>query len=82
MKSITAKEFDEKFDNGEDITEFLDLENIKSFDEFHEQREKSLVKIDKDLLKYFPDEKSVNDALRNLAKILEDRYKKSAWGEL
>ena len=26
-RSITAKEFDEKFDNGEDIIEFLDLEN-------------------------------------------------------
>ena len=24
---ITAKEFDEKFDNGEDIIEFLDLDN-------------------------------------------------------
>ena len=27
MKTITAKEFDEKFDNGEDITEYLDLES-------------------------------------------------------
>jgi hypothetical protein len=25
MKTITAKEFDEKFDNGEDIGEFLDF---------------------------------------------------------
>jgi len=25
MKTITAKEFDEKFDNGEDITEYLDF---------------------------------------------------------
>ncbi len=27
MKAITAKEFDEKFDNGEDITEYLDFSN-------------------------------------------------------
>ena len=25
MKTITAKEFDKKFDNGEDITEYLDF---------------------------------------------------------
>ena len=25
MKTITTKEFDEKFDNGEDITEYLDF---------------------------------------------------------
>ncbi len=78
MKSITAKEFDEMFDDGADITEFLDLKNMKSFKESHKAREKSIIEIDQDLLKYFPDEKSVNDALRNLAKILEDRYQKSA----
>ena len=27
MKTITAKEFDEKFDNGEEITEYLDFSN-------------------------------------------------------
>ena len=27
MKTITAKEFDEKFENGEDITEYLDFSN-------------------------------------------------------
>ena len=27
MKTVTAKEFDEKFDNGEDITEYLDFSN-------------------------------------------------------
>jgi hypothetical protein len=27
-KSITASEFDTKFDNNEDISEYLDLENI------------------------------------------------------
>jgi len=27
MKTLTAKEFDEKFDNGEDITEYLDFSN-------------------------------------------------------
>ena len=29
MKAITAKEFDEKFDNGEDITEYLDFSSAK-----------------------------------------------------
>ncbi len=27
MKTITAKEFDKKFNNGEDITEYLDFSN-------------------------------------------------------
>ncbi len=27
MKTITAKEFDEKFDNGEDVSEYLDFSN-------------------------------------------------------
>ena len=78
MKSITAKEFDKMFDNGEDISEFLDLENIKSFKDSHKSRIDNVVKIEEDLLKYFPDEKSVNDALRGLARILEERFKKSA----
>jgi len=26
MKKITAKEFDEKFDNGEDVSEYLDFD--------------------------------------------------------
>ena len=29
MKTISAKEFDKKFDNGEDITEYLDMDNAK-----------------------------------------------------
>jgi len=28
-KSITAKEFDQKFDSGADISEYLDLDNIQ-----------------------------------------------------
>jgi hypothetical protein len=78
MKNITAKEFDEMFDNGEDISAFLDFKNAKSFKEMHQKRVDNLIKIEDDLLKYFPDEKSVNDALRGLAKILEERLKKSA----
>lgn len=27
-KSITASEFDQKFDKGDDMTEFLDLDNV------------------------------------------------------
>ena len=51
MKSITAKEFDEIFDDGKDISEYLDLKNVKSFKEFHQNRVDSLVKIEEDLLK-------------------------------
>ena len=29
MKTITAKEFDEKFDNGEDISEYLDFSKAR-----------------------------------------------------
>ncbi len=36
MKTITAKEFDEKFDNGEDITEYLDFSKTKRVNEFKE----------------------------------------------
>jgi len=36
MKTITAKEFDEKFDNGEDITEYLDFSKSKRVNEFKE----------------------------------------------
>ncbi len=78
MKSIAAKEFDKLFDEGKDISEFLDLENIMSFKEFHQNRRENIVRIEEDLLQYFPDEKSVNDALRALAKVLEERLKKSA----
>jgi hypothetical protein len=58
MKSIIAKEFDEMFDRGDDISEFLDFENIKSFKELYKDRVENIVKIEEDLLKYFPDEKS------------------------
>ena len=36
MKTITTKEFDEKFDNGEDITEYLDFSKSKRLNEFKE----------------------------------------------
>ena len=34
MKQITAKEFDEKFDNNEDISEYLDLSKAVRVKEF------------------------------------------------
>jgi predicted DNA binding CopG/RHH family protein len=34
MKTITAKEFDEKFDNGDDISEYLDFSNATRLSEF------------------------------------------------
>ena len=76
MSKITAEEFDKKFDNGEDVTEFLDLENVKSFRESHLNIVKNYVKIDEDLLKFFPDEKAINDALRSYVEYLKE--KKSA----
>ena len=33
MKAITAKEFDKKFDNGEDISEYLDFSKAKRLKE-------------------------------------------------
>ena len=74
MKSITTKEFDEKFDKGEDITEFLDLKNIKSFEESHLailDKQENRIKIDKEIFDFFPNEKSINDALRGLVKIIK-----------
>ena len=38
----------------------------------------NIVKIDKSLLKIFPNEQSINDALRGLAKIIKNQHKKSA----
>jgi len=35
----------------------------------------NLIKIDKELLKIFPDEKSINSALKNLAKIIKEQHK-------
>ena len=34
MKTITAKEFDKKFDNGEDISEYLDFSKAVKLNEF------------------------------------------------
>ena len=34
MKTISAKEFDKKFDNGEDISEYLDFSNAVKLNEF------------------------------------------------
>ena len=36
MKTITAKEFDEKFDNGEDISEYLDFSKTIRPNEFNQ----------------------------------------------
>ncbi len=76
MSKITAEEFDKRFDDGEDVTEFLDLKNVKSFEASHKSILKNYVKIDDDLLKFFPDDRAVNDALRSLVEKMKD--KKSA----
>jgi len=41
MKKITAKEFDEKFDNGEDISEYLDSSKAMSLKDFKKQKIKT-----------------------------------------
>ncbi|BCD62872.1 MULTISPECIES: type II toxin-antitoxin system BrnA family antitoxin [Nitratiruptor] len=42
MKSITAKEFDEKFDRGEDISEYLDFGKAKRVGEVKKQPTKKI----------------------------------------
>ncbi len=42
MKSITAKEFDEKFDRGEDISEYLDFSKAKRVAELKKQPTKKI----------------------------------------
>ncbi len=37
-KTITAKEFDEKFDNGEDITEYLDFSTAVRLKDIKKQK--------------------------------------------
>ena len=41
MKVITTKEFDEKFDRGEDITEYLDFLKAKRLKDFKELKTKT-----------------------------------------
>jgi hypothetical protein len=40
MTKITAKEFDEKFDNGEDISEYLDFSKSESISDFMVKKNK------------------------------------------
>lgn len=46
MKTITAKEFDEKFDNGEDISEYLDFSSATRLSEFEKSIKTKNVNID------------------------------------
>jgi len=41
-KTITAKEFDKKFDNGEDISEYLDFSNAVRLNEFEKTSTKKV----------------------------------------
>ena len=41
MKTITAKEFDEKFENGEDISEYLDFSKVKRLKEVKKLKTKT-----------------------------------------
>jgi len=61
-KKITAKEFDEKFDNGEDVSEYLDFSKATSIIDF----EKKTIKT-----------KKVNvDFPENILKLLDNEAKK------
>ena len=40
MKKISVKEFDEKFDNGEDISEYLDFSKAKKLKELNTNTKK------------------------------------------
>ncbi len=42
MKTITAKEFDKKFDNDEDISEYLDFSNAIKLNEFEKTSTKKI----------------------------------------
>ena len=46
MKSITAKEFDKKFDNNEDITEYLDFSKAMKLKEFKKIKETKKINLD------------------------------------
>lgn len=43
MQTVTAKKFDEKFDNGEDVSEYLDFSKSSKLDDF----EKKIIKTKK-----------------------------------
>jgi len=47
MKQITSDEFDKKFDNGEDISQYLDFSQSIKLEDFEENRNKTK-KIDVD----------------------------------
>ena len=42
MKTISAKEFDKKFDNGEDISEYLDFSKAVKLNEFEKSSTKKI----------------------------------------
>ncbi len=46
MQTITAKEFDKKFDNGEDISQYLDFSKSIKLNDF----EKKSIKLKKSML--------------------------------
>ena len=69
-----ASDFDKKFDDGESIIEHLDLSQARHPAE--EQKRINLpaegtVLLAPDVLEYFSDSESVNDALRSLIQLME-----------
>jgi len=46
MKTITTKEFDEKFDNNKDITEYLDESKAMSLNEFEKTVKTKKINVD------------------------------------
>jgi len=49
MKSIKAEEFDRMFDEGEDVTQYLDTDKAMSIEEFKEKLKQKTETIDIDL---------------------------------
>ena len=77
---MKAEELDKIFDNGEDIGDYLDLSTAKRLKDKQDRYKKcdeklNIVQIDKDIIKIFPDSKSVNEALRTLIHLMSINQK-------
>ena len=77
---MKAEELDKIFDSGEDITPYLNLSTAirlkKKKNRYKKCNKKlNIVKLDDDIIKIFPDSKSVNEALRTLINLISINQK-------
>ncbi len=59
----------------------MNMISVQEFGEKYAERyyaERNLIRLDEDVAKMFPDAKSVNNALRALAKLITDYQKKAS----